>query len=468
MKPNYNKIILEGLPLIIVGLMALSIWKVYYPALMSPDSFAQYRQALRGVYSDLHPPIMAKVLHCFMRLGRGIAAVTLLQSLFGCFGIYLLSKTILRFFRISGDISIWAPLILFLFLLTPLFPLPFFLMVFWKDSWLTIGILWITYLILQISQVKNRRSKKYYFLFYLLSLLMLFVILVRHNAIMLAPLFILILYSILYNPHTYQRPVRRIILCSYPILFYFIISYFINDVGVNKSDIPQNQIYASESLGVLVNDSNDKKYLPYIYGHLTLNYKELYKPAYVDLVLWYGKEKAVDKTFDIHNKELVSQYYTLFMNAPLALFKVKWDDFATMIIPFRPKYYCQMGLSPNPYGLVQNPKYNSIRETWNKATADLFYNNSGKTIARLCFNEHLIWIIVNLILTILFAIKGLRTYKIWVYILLIPLTYYASYLLATPMNDFRYMYPSTLLVQIMTFSLLVAFVSKRLLLKRTE
>ena len=63
-------------PLALVAGAALLVWRVFFPALMSFDSWVQFRQAWAGRYDDWHPPLMAIVLHQCFRLGRGIGLVT--------------------------------------------------------------------------------------------------------------------------------------------------------------------------------------------------------------------------------------------------------------------------------------------------------------------------------------------------------------------------------------------------------
>ena len=46
-------------------------------------------------------------------------------------------------------------------------------------------------------------------------------------------------------------------------------------------------------------------------------------------------------------------------------------------------------------------------------------------------------------------------------VLLIPLGYYLSYLLATPVHDFRFMYPSTLMVQCVALAWLIGGLAQK-------
>lgn len=448
----------ERIPIIIVGLAAFIIWHVFYPAFMSPDSIGQYKQALTGEYDDIHPPLMAKVLHFFMLMGSGIGAVTLAQTLLGCFGIYLLSRQILVFFNVNEKICTWFPLALLLFFISPITPLPFFLMVFWKDTWAALGFIWLAYLTLRILQIKKEKLQTPNFLYFLLTLCMIMVVLVRHNTIVLAPVFILILYFLARNSGS---RLRTILLYAYPIFLYLIISHNINDATDVKKFHAEKQIYALESLGALVDNLDNMVYLPYMYSHLTPNYKKAYMPGVVDPILWYGKVKAVDNTFDIDNKALADQYYAFAKKDPFTLIKIKWEAFATMIVLFNKKYFFQPEIYPNSYGLAFNEKYKMLRNSWLTVAENNFYDNNGKTTTRFCIDEHLVWIIVNFLVLLFFFRRSRLANPILLLLLLIPIGYDASYLLATPANDFRYMYPSTLLMQIITFTLVIGFIANK-------
>ena len=83
---------------------------------------------------------------------------------------------------------------------------------------------------------------------------------------------------------------------------------------------------------------------------------------------------------------------------------------------------------------------------------------------------HLVWIVVDVAwIAGVFAVSvRRRSHPPWVAILLVflPLSYYGSYLLAMTARYFRYMYPATLLVQVLTTSAVsggvVALYAKRL------
>jgi hypothetical protein len=81
----------DRLPDGLTAAVALGLWRVFFPGLMSADSIAQYGQALTGQYNDWHPPLMAIVLHQCFRIGRGIGLVTFVQCVAGLLGVRALA-----------------------------------------------------------------------------------------------------------------------------------------------------------------------------------------------------------------------------------------------------------------------------------------------------------------------------------------------------------------------------------------
>jgi len=182
------------LPFIIIYLfVSISVWLIYYPANMSPDSMNQYAQAVSGNYTDWHPPIMAFALKVFMHAGIDIGELMFLQCILGVFGIRSLSKAVLKtlFNHKTSDYLIEAfALLTLLLLISPLTPLLPHLMTFWKDCWLMIIILWISSIVIssfRINQNSLNVISKYRL--FILIILSTFALLVRHNSITMLRLF---------------------------------------------------------------------------------------------------------------------------------------------------------------------------------------------------------------------------------------------------------------------------------------
>ncbi|HXP52080.1 MAG TPA: hypothetical protein VN922_19145 [Bacteroidia bacterium] len=448
----------ETLPLLAVFAIAFAFWVIYYPAFMNGDSLVQYSEALSGVYDDWHPPLMAITLHYLLRLGVGVGTITLLQTMAGCMGVYLLSREILIKYNTSEKIFQYFPLILLLFLISPLSPLSFHLMAFIKDTWIAIGFIWIAFLALQMIRIKKEKPGRYKLLYFFLFCFMNEVILTRHNAIILIPVFFLILYFLSEGTEPSNKfKLKNTMSGVYLILVYVIVLVQINSAFKVTQTHPENQVFATESLGVLVNDSGKKKDLPYMASHLTPIYRKAYIPGNVAPIMWWGPIKAVDPTFDRNNKEFLQQYYDLLKHDPLSVLRVKWDGFIMMLKPSSNDSWFHEQLDVNQYGLVQNERFKDIRTSMINTLNSIYKNK----IIQYCFGEPAIWIVINGIVFLMLFIRKRKGNAILISILLLPAGYYCSYLLASTGPDFRFMYPATVLMQVIVFSLAFVIIWKK-------
>lgn len=425
---------------------------------MNGDSIVQYGQAASGVYDDWHPPIMAILLHYVLRLGGGIGVITLAQVILGYVGIYLLSEEILHQSGITGKTVTYFPLVLVIALTTPITPLPFHLMAFIKDTWVDISFLWVAYLSLYIYRVRKETNKKTLWLFILLIGFMTMALLARHNTIVVLPLFMFILY--LLSKHfisTHKFGIQGIGNCIAIVLAYFIITNQINNTYHVTKTHPERQVYAVECLGALVNNIDNKKYLPYMYSHLTPNYASAYIPGNVAPIMWWGPIKAVDSSFSRDDSQFVSQYYGLIKHAPLSVLKVKWAGFKYMMPSHIKYHWFHPALDSNRYGLKLNSTFQGPRSSWIRLTNILLAN---KWIGYV-FGGHLLWILLDMLFILFVFIKKLSPNIIFSSLLFIPLLYCFSYLLASTDPDFRFVYPSSLLIQVILSTFLVALIAKK-------
>lgn len=447
-----KNILFQNPALILVFCISIILWLLFFPAYMSADSLVQYSQSLTGIYEDWHPPIMAIILHYILLLGGGISTITLIQTVFGCLGIYLLGKEILIQKNISKEKSIWAPFYILLILLLPISPLPFYLMYFVKDTWILIGLIWIGYIALRTTTIKDKSEKKYVYNYIILVLLMSLLCITRYNVIVLMPIFFLLL---LYNSKRLAKKSESIfpiiLWCILPLFIYVITQKQLQIAFQIKKQYPENQVMALESVGVLVNDITKDRYIRYIKSNLTPNYKEVYSAGDVTSVMsWAGSEKTLNQqTFSIIDERIKKEYVELALHEPFTLLKVKWAGFFSMLKPSIYKYWFHVRLDDNQFGLVQNETFKKARLGW-----QLLANNIHSiTLLSFIGAEHIVWLIINIILIIILIYKK-QIHSMLFILLLIPLGYYLSYLLAATGNDFRFMYPATLFVQIISLSLL--------------
>lgn len=447
-----KKSLFENPALIIVVCISFILWALFYPAYMSADSLVQYEQALSGVYEDWHPPVMAILVHYILLLGGSIATVTFMQTIFGCLGVYFLAKEILRQRNVNEKKQTWVPLYILIILLLPVSPFPFYLMHFLKDTWIAIGFIWITYLGLRTTIINQKNTKQYIVNYTALVLLISLVFITRYNAIVLVPVFFLLLFYNSKRLADAKQSVIPVILWSVlPFFVYIAVQKQLNIAFQIKKLHPENQVMALESVGALLQDKNNSSYVPYISANLTPNYEYAYFPGNVASVMnWEGSEKTLNQlTFSIADERIKKEYINLAWHAPGSLVKVKSEGFFNMLKPSTGKYWFHVKLDDNAYGLTQNETFKKARLGW-----QLLANNIHSiTLTSFIGGEHLVWLIINVSLLILLISKRQLRSMLFI-VLLIPLGYYLSYLLACTGDDFRFMYPATLLVQVIALSLL--------------
>lgn len=419
---------------------------------MSADSIVQYQQALYSSYDDWHPPIMAILLHYLQPIGGGVQIVTLIQTLSGCFGVYFLAREILIQRNASAKKITWPPFYILLILILPVSPLPFYLMNFLKDTWVLIGLIWIAFLGLKLTTITTKESKRYRLGFIILSVLMGIILLTRHNAIVLLPVFFILLFHNTKRLATSKESIiPHILWCLLPFFLYLAVQKQFYVAFSVKKVHPEHQVMATESVGALIADIQNKQYVPYVGDNLTPDYKEVYYPGNVASVMnWEGSKKTLNQqTFNIRDERIKSDYYTLALNAPITLAKIKMDGFYNMLKPSTKKYWYHTQLDANPFGLIQNKFFEPARIGWQR----LANNIRNLLVTSFIGAEHITWLLVNFILLFILIIRK-ETRSMLFIVLLMPLAYYFSYLLAITGDDFRFMYPATLLVQVVLLSLL--------------
>jgi len=212
---------LRSSPFILVYLgLSITIWLIYYPGNMSPDSLNQYRQALSGNYTDGHSPIMSMIIKLFMVLGLDIGEIMFLQCCLWLFGLRSLSNSVQRLIS-NSEPNIYLmesiSLITTLILLSPITTLVSYLMTLWKDCWVAVSFIWICSLSINIF-LKRQNTNRILLNFRLTALIFLicFTILLRHNLIVVYPAYFLLLWLLL--EHKNSR--IRVLLSILPLIVY--------------------------------------------------------------------------------------------------------------------------------------------------------------------------------------------------------------------------------------------------------
>jgi hypothetical protein len=473
--------------IIILSLVALVIWQIYYPGLMSPDSIAQYQQAQTGYFNDWHPPLMSIVLWVIMKLGGGISLLIFLQCLLALLGLRRLIYFSILFFSNQSvskqNAGLTATIATILFLTPFLTPFMFFSVIFWKDAWIAVMLLWIvSYLIEMFFNFERLNKKNFAIYILLISVLSALMVLVRHNAFVILPAIGLI-FAVLSVIKFGKKGLAAGIL---PLLFALILNPLVNNIFNIKPIFLGNEVLASDLVVLLklypelapeyplTARHQNSPILFGIDGGLTWDESTEGEPCpYIQCeempVVCYGTSTNTSNIngrncympIGNDNKTLKAEFFKAVTTHPKELIHTKLYLFGWMIHPSgwwhqRVAY----DIIDNPYGLKPNENFSGIRAALN----ELSWDTSNKWYFVWISGIHVFWIILNSLLVIYAIIRiyfkrDLKSVFL-LFLLLIPLSYYFSYVLAAVAQDYRFMYPSTLIMQALVVSIIAAAVSK--------
>lgn len=488
MNNSYIRLIINNhyLQYLVLLIIAIVIWQIFYPGLMSPDSLAQYEQAANGIYDDWHPPLMSIILTVIIKLGGGIGLMIFIQCLSTLFGLRSVISLLIRFFsnnKITKSRSgVIATLLTGLFLIPLISPLILFSIIFWKDVWVAIISLWvISYFLWLIINQETLSNRSFGIHIILLSLSSAFMVLIRHNSIVILPV-ICIFCGFLSRIKFGRLGLTTIAL---PILFALILNSLIYSIfNVNRVYV-SNTVLASDMTVML-------RFYPELDSEFPLSARHKNAPIVLltkDGGIWSEtvsgnpcprlNKKVCDpimplacfgnseNTYNFEgndcymfivndNKTLKNEYFNALTNHPMRMLYVKFYLFWRMLHPDNwhdSKVGCEIPL--NSSGIELNTTYTEARKTICYLTQNIA---TTKWYLNWFSGIHLLWIILNALFLIYFVGKAIfnRDNKsVFSFLLfLIPFSYYLSYIGAATTPDYRFMYPSTLMMQIMFLALI--------------
>ena len=390
-KPRVIKY-LKLLPFITIYLfVSISVWLIYYPANMSPDSMNQYAQAMSGNYTDWHPPIMAFILKVFMHAGLDIGELMFLQCILGVFGIRSLSKAVLKTLfshKVSDYLTEAFALLTLLLLISPLTSLLPYLMTFWKDCWLMIIILWISSIAISSLRInQNPVSVIPKYRLFILIILTTFAILVRHNSITILPICISIIW--LLSRKNYRYP---ILISFSPIVLYILFTIFQYSYMNVKQTHPVRSVFVIDLVSLCYENNDICENLKFI--KQKINFNNLNKFRYGDVDNIFHKSNIVHKSviwgkngIDLRNDYLYAVY-----SYPFSIIKIKIKTFTELIRLKSIHYWFFDLVMANNFNLKQKDSTRSIRIDIRQKLYRVVNNNYLRFIS----GYHLIWFVINL------------------------------------------------------------------------
>jgi hypothetical protein len=442
--------------------LAVADWRIFFPGLMSMDSVQQYAQARAGLFNDWHPPFMAFVLHVVLSFGAGLGLLMLGQCVAGVLGIRALARaTLAAVFgeRLSPVARGWIAVGCVAVLLIPVTPLAFYLMTFWKDAWALVLLAWICALATELLAVRGRLGgpgesfqlpaarRRYLCRIAALVALGVMLTLTRHNAVVVLPA----LGTVLWRCASSRGRSVAAALAMSPLILWFAADRGLTAGLRVKPMRPDAQVMVLDLVGLCARSRATCDALPWTRAHLRdRSSLAAYRPG--DAASAFSA-LAGDPyyLFADDYPELRREYLGAWRRFPGQLTRVKLSAFTMLLGLSRTEYFFHDSIADNPFGLALRPRAAPVR-AWLSAAAD----ETARTPRRWVAGVHLIWLTVDLIgILAALVLAQIRRESKWLdvaVVLTLPLAYFLSYLPATPVHDFRLMYPATAAVQCATLA----------------
>ena len=419
---NKKKILIYALPSIIIWCFFLI---AFFPGVMTADSLNQWTQMVSGDLWDSNPVIHTLLIYLITRIWYSPAAVAFVQII----TLSLIWGYCMYRFDLMGVNSKILYLITFIFALNPVNCI--FSITLWKDILYSGFILLFTMNIINILVDKNwikfRKSKCIFFISAL------GVILLRHNGIL--P-FVITMFLLIYIFRK-ESKFYLISFISICMLFVLIKGPFYKLLNVHSASssevfgIPEQQIAAViKNKGYLTN--NQKKYIEKIMP--LKNWAENYMPGNVDYIKF---NKNFNSNVIVNDKySFIKTWFEICAQNPKITLVAYCHQTA---IAWSIKGYTNWGsriIDSNNLGLKQTVLSNSLTKFANK-----YLNLSQKK-----YLSQFLWrpAFYMYFILLLGFVSILRNNKKSFIVLCPILLNFLTIMLATPAQDFRYLYSNTL------------------------
>lgn len=454
--------------LIFALLSALGIWLVFYPGIFSADSIYFVFESTSGLYSDWHSPLIPFFLELVPNVESNIGLVTLLQILAGLLGIRRLAIAFTRFMGIGEEFRNGFALFNLALFSSPLTPLPVYLATLWTDTWLAVLLVWIAALLIEMRGLhepeirENSISKAV-----LVTLLVSMAVMVRSNTPVLYPALALVLWVVL-DPKLVTK-FQRIVLIVLPVVLYSIFMLYQNMILDVKHGHAEHAIYALDMASMIVYD-------PSICQDLSLRSCDLVLDVFsqdfiigdgaIDFTMNQGRKAYVPYYDLLYHPGLENEYFTAVTEHPRLWITVKILNFIDYVGPDESRYFYQKKNLPNYEGFARPHLFAPLTDLWFALTDRVLQD----PVLRWLSFVHAIWLIVNFLGLVICAWLGRlnKRARFVGLLLLVPASYYGSYLIAFTSSEFRFMYPAMLLVQVITLTWLLSRAAQVLRRSPTE
>ena len=422
------------------------------------DEYYLYKQALTKIYVSWHPLLLSFSSRFFFDLGFNLAGITLIQCGLSFIGLLVLIKKINYSLYPGSEISNITILIVYILLISPLSPFPYKTMHYGTDTWLTIFLIFLIIIFIDFKNNFKRKYKNYnYFFLFILGIIAALICNIRNNSIFLLP-FIVLLFNALSKLFT-KNKLFKILIIILPIITTLSLNLFLNKYLEVQKIHTKNVVMVADNVSLISSYPDLAKELPYTFKILKKDYRQkIGSQTNINKLSWsyfYLKPYLIlteDSLCFKPIKKLRDEYYNIIIKHPFKLLYLKFNRWLGHFnIDVRYKVVINSPFLKS-VKLDQNSYFKSLRKVISKI--DHFIIDRSIMI-RVLFRTHLPWFILNIIIIFfIYSSNYLNEIKKeHILILLLPLAYYLSFVVATPSYRFRYMYPSNLLIQIYFYSI---------------
>jgi hypothetical protein len=428
MNSKKDKLLFIGKWAIIVVILLMFYLFAYFPGAMSSDSFSQWAQMSTFRFGDWHPILSSLFFYLCTRVWYSPASVVIAQivilSVIYLSGMYELIKIGVSKIVLSITILVFA-----------IYPANGLMLInLWKDVMFSIMLLWMTINLFKIIQSNGSwlNSKVNSTIFIINSL---GVMLFRHNGIVSFVL-VMVFMAVAFKKNLKVNLIlTTIILASYLIISGPVYTYLGNVKSSNFEafSIPMQQVAAVIKYDGVMN-SSEKEFFNKI---LPLEvWKDQYNPLVVDYIKF---NPQFNKEFAVQNKgEFIRNWISVVLKNPQIATKayldqtgLVWNLWSWINPPTRE-------IIENDFGLKNTiviPKVKGLAERI------ISFTNINSAL-RLIFWKPSLWLYISIISGIIIAKQLSKKYLL----LLIPILSNAFvFMIATPAQDYRYMYANFLI-----------------------
>jgi hypothetical protein len=427
---------------------ALLIWLVFYPGIFSLDSFFMVFEATSGLHSDAHSPLLPFILSFVLKFAGDLGIAMLIPIVAGFLGLRRLVIALLSFFGADHDTSIDIKASIILLLLSlPLTQLSIYLATLWTDTWLATLLLWILAFMLELYQAPLQDSEKQLLpRIWPLLLLIALAILIRQNAVVMYPALGLCVAWVLREKPL--RPLWRVFSLLFPLVIFLLFwGYQYGVLKIMRAHTEQVS-FALDFASMVIYD-------PSICQDLSLEGCDMVLDVFPpDFVVGNGAIDLAPNQGILPNKpfydllnypDLGMELLTAINDHPVLFATIKLLNFMDYIRPDSARYFYQRH-NPEEYAHPFAPLTNS----WFSITDWVLRD----PLLRWFSFVHALWLMVNLfgLLICVWLVRRYERARFLGMLLMVPASYYASYLIALTASEFRFMYPSTLVMQVITLT----------------